>query len=144
MKIYLGLGTNLGDKEQNLLTAVRLINERIGKVVSLSAFLATEPWGFASDNSFLNAACCVQVEATRSVFDVLDTTQQIEREMGRTHKSAGRQYSDRIIDIDLLMAFAPDGASITIDIPRLQLPHPLIGQRDFVKIPLAEILETNL
>ena len=55
-KVYLGLGTNLGDKEQNLRDAVQKIEEQIGKVVSLSAFYITAPWGFTSENSFLNAA----------------------------------------------------------------------------------------
>ena len=55
-KVYLGLGTNLGDKEQNLRDAVQKIEEQVGNVVSLSAFYVTAPWGFASENSFLNAA----------------------------------------------------------------------------------------
>ena len=58
--VYLGLGTNLGDKEQNLRMSVKKIEERIGNVVSLSAFYATAPWGFSSENSFLNAAVCVE------------------------------------------------------------------------------------
>lgn len=57
-KVYLGLGTNMGDKEANLRIAVRLINDRIGKVTSLSSFYRTAPWGFVSDNDFLNAAAC--------------------------------------------------------------------------------------
>ena len=60
-KVYIGLGTNLGDKEQNLRTAVHKIEERIGKIVSLSAFYATAPWGFTSDNAFLNAAVCAEI-----------------------------------------------------------------------------------
>ena len=60
MRVYLGLGTNLGDKESNLHVAVRKINERIGEVTALSAFYVTAPWGFSSENSFLNAACCVE------------------------------------------------------------------------------------
>ena len=59
-KVYVGLGTNLGDKEQNLKVAVQKIEEQIGKVVSLSAFYITAPWGFTSENSFLNAAACVE------------------------------------------------------------------------------------
>ena len=61
-KVYLGLGTNLGDKEQNLRDAVQKIEEQVGEVVSLSAFYVTAPWGFASENSFLNAAACVETE----------------------------------------------------------------------------------
>ena len=83
-KVYVGLGTNLGDKEQNLKVAVQKIEEQIGKVVSLSAFYITAPWGFTSENSFLNAAACVETEL--SPLDVLQKTQSIERELGRTKK----------------------------------------------------------
>lgn len=136
-KVYIGLGTNLGDKEQNLRSAVQKIEEQIGKVVSLSAFYMTAPWGFSSDNSFLNAAACVETEL--SPLDVLQETQKIERELGRTKKSVGGVYSDRLIDIDLLLyedliltLVAPSGAE-------LNLPHPLMTERDFVMLPLAEI-----
>ena len=66
-EVYVGLGTNLGDKEQNLRDAVQKIEEQIGKVVSLSAFYVTAPWGFASENSFLNAAACVDRSEERRV-----------------------------------------------------------------------------
>jgi len=135
--IYFSLGTNLGDKERNLRTAVRKIEEQIGKEVSLSAFYATAPWGFTSENSFLNAA--LAVETTLSPLEVLEATQRIEREMGRTHKSVNGVYSDRVLDIDLLLAFADDGTSIHVDTPELKLPHPLMRERDFVMRPLAEI-----
>ena len=59
MVVYFSLGTNLGDKEQNLRMAVQKIRKQIGEVISLSAFYATAPWGFSSDNTFLNAALCV-------------------------------------------------------------------------------------
>ena len=101
-KVYVGLGTNLGDKEQNLKVAVQKIEEQIGKVVSLSAFYITAPWGFTSENSFLNAAACVETEL--SPLDVLQKTQSIERELGRTKKSVNGAYSDRLIDIDLLLS----------------------------------------
>lgn len=144
MTIYFSLGTNLGDKEQNLRTAVRKIEEQIGSVVSLSAFYATVPWGFSSENTFLNAALCVDVRLAVSrpaeyLLEVLKTTQEIEREMGRTHKSVNAVYSDRLIDIDLLLAFADDGTSVSLDTPELKLPHPLMLERDFVMRPLAEI-----
>lgn len=136
-KVYIGLGTNLGDKEQNLRNALQKIEEQIGKVVSLSAFYMTAPWGFASDNSFLNAAACVETDL--SPLDVLQETQKIERELGRTKKSVDGVYSDRLIDIDLLLyedliltLVAPSGAE-------LNLPHPLMTERDFVMLPLAEI-----
>ena len=78
-KVYVGLGTNLGDKEQNLKVAVQKIEEQIGKVVSLSAFYITAPWGFTSEISFLNAAACVETEL--SPLDVLQKTQSIERDL---------------------------------------------------------------
>ena len=71
--------------------------------------------------------------------EVLRTTQEIEREMGRTHKSVNAVYSDRVIDIDLLLCFADDGTHIVLDTPGLKLPHPLMRERDFVMRPLAEI-----
>lgn len=137
MTVYFSLGTNLGDKEQNLRTAVRKIRKQIGEVVSLSAFYATAPWGFSSDNTFLNAALCAKTALTP--LEVLQTTQKIEREMGRTHKSVNAVYSDRVIDIDLLLCFADDGTPVLLDAPGLKLPHPLMQERRFVLEPLAEI-----
>ena len=137
MTVYFSLRTNLGDKEQNLRTAVRKIRKQIGEVVSLSAFYATAPWGFSSDNTFLNAALCAKTALTP--LEVLQTTQKIEREMGRTHKSVNAVYSDRVIDIDLLLCFADDGTPVLLDAPGLQLPHPLMQERRFVLEPLAEI-----
>ena len=106
--------------------AVQKIRKQIGEVISLSAFYATAPWGFSSDNTFLNAALCV--DTALAPLEVLQTTQEIEREMGRTHKSVNAVYSDRVIDIDLLLCFAD-----------LKLPHPLMQERRFVMEPLAEI-----
>ena len=132
MRIYLGLGTNLGDKELNLRVAVQKIEERIGNVVSLSAFYATAPWGFSSENSFLNAAVCV--ETTLLPLQVLEETQRIERELGRTEKSVNGLYADRLIDIDLLLY-----DDRVMDAEGLILPHPLMTERRFVMEPLSEI-----
>lgn len=130
--VYLGLGTNLGDKAANLHAAVHLISGKIGKVISLSSFYATAPWGFESENSFLNAAICV--ETSLSPLEVLHRTQEIERTLGRTHKSTGGIYHDRIIDIDLLLYNKE-----IIQTSELTIPHPLMLQRDFVMNPLVEI-----
>lgn len=132
MKVYLGLGTNLGDKEANLHAAVQKINERIGEVTSLSAFYVTAPWGFSSENSFLNAACCVESELPP--LDILRETQAIERELGRMKKSVDGNYSDRLIDIDLLLY-----GDLILHTPELEIPHPLITERRFVMEPLVEI-----
>lgn len=139
---YLGLGTNLGNKEQNLHDAVRMIEERIGKVVSLSAFYATAPWGFDSANGFLNAAC--RVDTALQPLQVLEVTQAVEREMGRTGKSVDGVYHDRIIDIDLLLCFRAGGTPVVLSQPRLTLPHPLMNLRDFVMKPLLEIIPEDL
>lgn len=130
--VYLGLGTNLGDKAANLQAAVKLINEKIGKVTSLSSFYETAPWGFASEHGFLNAAA--EVKTFLSPTEVLHITQDIERELGRTKKSAGGVYSDRLIDIDLLLY-----DNLIMQTPELTLPHPLMTKRDFVMMPLIEI-----
>lgn len=130
--VYLGLGTNLGDKEQNLRMAVHKIEERIGNIVSLSAFYATAPWGFASENSFLNAVVCVETEL--SPWRILEETQAIERELGRTKKSIDGSYSDRLIDIDLLLY-----GDTVMQTERLVLPHPLMTERRFVMDPMVEI-----
>ena len=130
--VYLGLGTNLGDKEQNLRMSIKKIEERIGNVVSLSAFYATAPWGFSSENSFLNAAVCV--ETTLVPLQVLEETQRIERELGRTEKSVNGLYADRLIDIDLLLY-----DDRVMDAEGLILPHPLMTERRFVMEPLSEI-----
>ena len=136
-KVYLGLGTNLGDKEQNLRDAVQKIEEQVGKIVSLSAFYVTAPWGVSSDNSFLNAAACVETKL--SPLEVLQETQMIEKELGRTQKSVNRMYSDRLIDIDLLLYEDLVLSVISASGVELTLPHPLMTERDFVMKPLAEI-----
>ena len=132
-KVYFSLGSNLGDKAGNIREAINRIGELIGEVDRQSTLLITEPWGFESDNSFVNAA--VRCITTLSPFEILHLTQDIERAMGRTVKSSDGQYHDRIIDIDILMY-----DDIHITTPELTLPHPLIKERDFVMIPLSEIL----
>ena len=134
---YIGLGSNIGDKPLNLRSAVDYIGRRIGQVSRLSSFIETAPWGFRSPNTFLNAA--LAVESPLEPHDVLRLTQEIEREMGRTTKSQAGIYADRVIDIDLLLCYRADGRPVCIDSPALRLPHPLIAQREFVRVPLREI-----
>ncbi len=141
--VYLSLGSNLGDRERNLDEAIQHIGKLIGAVVRQSAFLETEPWGFASPNRFLNAAVCVETLLCPRC--VLERTQQIEREMGRTRKtpsasqhSASPDYADRPIDIDILLY-----DDLTVDEPDLVIPHPLMQERDFVMIPLREIMASK-
>lgn len=133
--VYLGLGSNLGDRHYNIAEAIRLIGERIGTVVRQSSFIETEPWGFQSPHAFLNAV--ILCATTKSPRQVLRLTQQIERRLGRTVKST-EGYADRPIDIDILTY-----DDISIDEHDLKIPHPLMHQRDFVMIPLNEIRNEN-
>lgn len=132
--VYLGLGTNLGNKEANLRTAIYKLQERIGKQVSLSSFYETAPWGFESDHSFLNAA--IGLETSLSPIEILHITQDIEKELGRTKKSVNGSYSDRLIDIDILLY-----DNLVLQTSELTIPHPLMTERDFVMKPLIEIAE---
>lgn len=128
---YLALGTNIGNKRRNMITAAALLAERVGDVLALSGFYETEPWGFQSENTFLNAA--LQLETSLSPLELLKATQQIEVQMGRTQKSNGT-YHDRIIDIDILLY-----DDLILQTPELTLPHPLMQDRRFVMEPLLEI-----
>ena len=128
------MGTNLGDKRKNIAEAIKNIGELVGDVVRQSALYETEPWGFRSDNRFVNAAVCVDTQL--SPRRLLEVTQRIEREMGRTLKSDGGEYHDRIIDIDILLY-----GDLHIDEHDLKIPHPLMHERDFVMTPLNEIME---
>lgn len=129
---YLGLGTNIGNKRGNLLTAAALLAERVGDVLALSTIYETEPWGFESENAFLNAVIVLQTSLTS--LELLDATRLIEIELGRIEKSDG-SYHDRTIDIDLLMV-----DDIILRTDRLTLPHPLMHERLFVMEPLAEVV----
>lgn len=131
-KACLSLGTNIGNKRGNLVTAAALLAERAGDILALSAMYETEPWGFVSPNPFLNAALVLKTEL--SPLELLDATRLIEIEMGRIGKSKEGEYQDRIIDIDLLIY-----DDVVMQTDRLTLPHPRMHQRAFVLEPLAEI-----
>lgn len=135
--VYLGLGSNLGQKESYLQSAVTKIEEQIGRVTSLSAFYVTEAWGYLSTNSYVNAVCAVNTQITP--LELLKRTQFIEKEMGRSSKTVNGVYSDRVIDIDILLY-----DQVVYDAPQLQLPHPLMCERAFVLEPLAQIAPTLL
>jgi len=130
--LYLSLGTNMGDRQKNLSSALELIGLEVGTVISESDIMETEPWGFESSNRFLNMV--IKVETDLQPIQVLHVTQKIERKLGRMEKSVNGQYHDRPIDIDLLMY-----DNITMSTPELTLPHPLMRQRRFVMEPLAQI-----
>ena len=130
--LYLSLGTNLGDRRSNLETALTLIGRRIGTVQDKSGIIETEPWGFESTNRFLNMVAKVQTGL--HPLDVLHTTQEIEKQMGRTAKSSNGKYEDRVIDIDILLY-----DDLVMNTDELTIPHHLMYKRSFVMQPLAEI-----
>lgn len=148
MLIYFGIGTNLGDREANLRTALQLLHERVGECLACSLIYRSAPQGFVSENEFANMV--VVCKTDHSPEDVLRITQQIEREMGRTEKSVNGVYHDRVIDIDLLKALTPsnspskganyaEGEEVVCCTETLTLPHPRMHERDFVMIPLREV-----
>ncbi len=111
-----------------------MLSERVGKVLRVSLFMETKPWGFVSDNIFYNA--CVKVDTDLAPQELLAATQEIEKALGRTRKSEGGKYCDRTIDIDILLY-----GDITVDDENLKIPHPHMYERDFVMIPLKEIMQ---
>ena len=137
--LYLGLGSNLGDRSSLLKQAIRLVGEQIGEVVCQSSFMETEPWGFETENCFLNGVILCKTRLTPR--EVLEATQQIEHELGKGQEHAtwrtqnqSPTYKDRPIDIDILRY-----DDLTTDEPDLKIPHPLMRERDFVMKPLREI-----
>ena len=142
-RVWLGLGSNEGDRAKLLEQAIVLLAARAGSITARSSIIETEPWGFDSPHPFLNMV--VAVETALSPTRLLDVTQRIERQLGRkqktilavVNKSTGQQvnrYADRPIDIDILLY-----ANRLIHTSRLTVPHPLMLQREFVWRPLLEV-----
>lgn len=138
MIYFLSLGSNIGNREQTLQAALLRIEQEVGHVDRCSSFFYSEPWGFESKNGFCNLCCRVETEF--APLEVLRRTQEIEKALGRTHKSVDGHYADRTIDIDLIKVYDGKGDEILMSESALTLPHPLWEQRDFVKLPLAEIM----
>ena len=160
MIVYLSLGSNLGNREQTIDKAIQLLSEQVGPLIKRSSFYYSKPWGFNSPNDFCNI--CASFKTELSPLDLLHTTQSIERQLGRTHKTQITNYTDRPIDIDIIRAFDDNGTEIKCQISNdkskmsndkcqmtndkntvllLSLPHPLWQQRDFVEVPLEEIMQ---
>ena len=131
--VFLGLGTNLGDKKKNIEESLKKIEKQIGNIVSLSALFLSKPQGFESKNIFVN--CAIHIETPLTPHELLFETQSIEKEMGRIDKSDAEGYADRIIDIDILFY----NNLVINDNSTLIIPHPHIEERDFVLKPMAEI-----
>lgn len=147
--VYLGLGSNQGDREHLMSRAVALLQTQIGAIERQSAFYETAPWGFVSEHSFLNAV--IAVRTSLSPRDVLERTRAIERELGREQKSKpGKGYADRTMDVDVLLyddlvlEADYDLADSPGEAVHLSLPHPRMHERLFVMEPLAEIAPTLL
>ena len=141
MVYYLSLGANLGEREQTLNAAKQMIEQHIGPITRCSSFYYSAPWGFESEHAFCNICC--RVETALPPVEMLAATQEVERTLGRRHKTIDGHYADRTIDIDIIRAF--DGEQeIILNTPTLTLPHPLWQQRDFVIVPLQEITTMTL
>ena len=144
--LYLGLGSNQGDRALNIEHAVSMLNVELKTPYkAISSLLETEPWGFESQEKFMNAVVLYELELPEGYnpeaegLMILEICKDIERRMGRTGESqydekGERVYKDRPIDIDILL-FGDN----MIDCPELTVPHKLMYERDFVMIPLKEI-----
>ncbi len=132
--VYLLLGSNLKDRLAALQAARDAVSESIGKIVKESAIYESEPWGFHSENQFLNQV--IKVETRHDPFELMDIIGDIESRLGRIRKSS-EEYVSRIIDIDILFY---NNEIIKDD--KLIIPHPKIQERMFTLIPLTEIDNT--
>ena len=147
VELYLSLGSNQGDREFNIETALSLLNiELKTPYKAVSSLLETEPWGFECEDRFLNVAVLYELYLPKGYnpeaegLMILEACKDIERRLGRTGKpqydeKGERIYTSRPIDIDILL-FGDNN----IDCEELTIPHKLMYQRDFVMIPLREIL----
>jgi 2-amino-4-hydroxy-6-hydroxymethyldihydropteridine diphosphokinase len=131
IKVYLGLGSNIGNRKDNLCKAIVMISGNIGSVVNISSLYESEAWGYKSENAFLNAA--VEVQTNMYPDEILRDIKHIESMLGREEKS-GEAYEDRPIDIDILFY-----GNYIFETEVLTVPHPQLEKRKFVLAPLAEI-----
>ena len=146
VELFLSLGSNQGDRRLNIEHAVSMLNIELKRPYkAISSILETEPWGFESENKFLNAVVLYELDlpegynAEAEGLMVLEICKDIERKLGRTgepqyDEKGERIYTSRPIDIDILL-FGDD----RIECPELTVPHKLMYERDFVMIPLKEI-----
>lgn len=130
-KYYLLLGTNLGDKLENLRQALSSLDE-IGHVGEVSAVYETPPWGMDSENVFYNLA--MELGTSLEPLDLLRTIKEIEKSVGRKTKKTANRFEDRLIDVDILVW---EGGSFVSEV--LNIPHLELKNRAFSLIPLAEI-----
>ena len=127
--VFLGLGSNLGDRQEHLRAGLQKICERIGELKKVSGLYETEPWGVEGQNSYFNLAA--EVTTPLLPLQLLQTLQEIEQECGRERKE---KWGSRTLDIDLLFF-----ENYHFSLPELTVPHPRLTERNFVLYPLAEI-----
>ena len=133
MIYYLNIGSNIGDRRDNLYRAVVALAACSGGDCAVSPIVESEPWGFESDNRFMNLGVCLQ--STMSPGEMLDRIHEIERSLGSaSHRDAQGGYVDRLVDIDIV---AID--DLVIDSPSLQVPHRHLPERDFFLIPMQHL-----
>ncbi|MDO8282149.1 MAG: 2-amino-4-hydroxy-6-hydroxymethyldihydropteridine diphosphokinase [Thermodesulfovibrionia bacterium] len=128
-KAYIGIGSNLGNREENCMKAVSLLRDNGIKVTKLSSMIETEPWGLEGQPKFINMA--VEAETALSPQELLKLLKEIESEIGR---EPAERWGPRIIDLDILLYDA-----LVLKTPELEIPHPHIAEREFVLKPLSEI-----
>ncbi|MCQ2288782.1 MAG: 3-phosphoshikimate 1-carboxyvinyltransferase [Muribaculaceae bacterium] len=134
MIYHLNIGSNLGDREANLRRAVDELKQ-LGSRCMVSSIVESEPWGYESDNAFLNVG--VMLESDLEPLDMLHRCQAIERQLGSAaHRDEHGNYVDRLVDIDIILA-----GDLVINTPELTVPHPRMHERGFVMTPLKELLE---
>ena len=133
MKITLGFGSNLGDRKNIILQAYELLEEKLGKKLQESTMIETKAWGFESENLFLNSVAIFETKKTPR--ESLTICNEIEALLGRRRNPNATTYENRPIDIDILFY-----ENEIINEHDLKIPHPLIPQRDFVLIPLKELM----
>lgn len=142
MLYYIGFGSNLGEREHLIHRAIRMMTEQLGKLLGEASFFYSEPVGFVSEHEFCNTVALYDSQLLP--MQVLAKAQEVEQLLGRPkHKPVflhgSREYTDRLIDIDLLMAY-DNGMEVHIDTPTLTLPHPQMAVREFVQRPLQELI----
>lgn len=126
---YIGIGSNLGSREENCERAIKLLIENGVTVTKRSSMIETKPWGVKEQEDFLNLA--IEIETSLSPDELLKLLKKIEVEVGRLPTT---RWGPRIIDLDIL--FYDD---LIITTPELEIPHPRISEREFVLKSLAEI-----
>ena len=128
IRVFLGIGTNLGDRERNLQDALAVLSQKM-VILKESSIYQTAPWGYLDQPAFLNQV--IKAQTDLSSLNLLGFLKDTEKQLGR---QANFRYGPRLIDLDILFY----GDRI-IQTPRLQVPHPRLAQRAFVLVPMAEI-----